>query len=176
MASGDAHAFEQLVGHLYGELRIIARSLLRGQRGDRTLQPTALVNEAYLRLMQGNPRFESRAHFFGAAARAMRQVIVADARQKMAGKRAGDLRRVTFDQLLVRAAEPNMDVLALDEALDRLAKLDPRLCRTVELRFFSGCELEEIAELNGVSLATVKRDWNYSRAWLLDQLGREPAQ
>ncbi len=148
----------------------MARSLMRNQQAGHTLQPTALVNEAYLRLAQGNTQFENRAHFFGAAARAMRQVLVAYARKRQSLKRAGGVLRVTFSELEIAAAEPDWDVLALDEALGELERLDGRLCTLLELRYFTGLGLEEIATMQGVSLSTVKRDWAYARAWLQEQL------
>ena len=170
--AGDTRAFEEVVTLVYAELRRMAGSLMAGRSGGHTLQPTALVHEAYLRLLQGEPRWESRAHFFGAAARAMRQVLVAHARSRGAQKRAGGAVRVTFQDIQVQCAEPSVDVLALDEALDALSRLDERYTRVMELRYFGGCGMEEIAELTGRSLATVKRDWQYARAWLYDYMQR----
>jgi RNA polymerase sigma factor (TIGR02999 family) len=168
--AGRDGAFDELVGHVYGELRRMAGSLMRGQASGQTLQPTALVNEAYLRLVQGDPRWDGRAHFFGAAARAMRQVLIAHARARSADKRAGDLVRVTFEDLQIQAPEPDVNVLALDAALTALGRIDRRFVRVMELRYFAGCSLPEIAELTGRSLATVKRDWAYARAWLHDHM------
>jgi RNA polymerase sigma factor (TIGR02999 family) len=168
--AGDERAYESLVTLAYGELRRMAGSLMRGRVRGNTLQPTALVHEAYLRLMQGESRWDSKAHFFGAAARAMRQVLVAQARRKFARKRAGDAVRVTFHELEVQSAEPQLDLLALDEAMSALERVDARFARVMELRYFAGCTLEEIAELTGRSLATVKRDWSYARAWLYDHM------
>jgi RNA polymerase sigma factor (TIGR02999 family) len=168
--AGDTRAFEEVVTLVYAELRRMAGSLMAGRAAGHTLQPTALVHEAYLRLLQGEPRWESRAHFFGAAARAMRQVLVAHARTRGAQKRAGGAVRVTFQDIQVQCAEPSVDVLALDEALDALSRLDERYTRVMELRYFGGCGMEEIAELTGRSLATVKRDWQYARAWLYDYM------
>jgi RNA polymerase sigma factor (TIGR02999 family) len=170
--AGDAQAFDMLVSLVYAELRRMAGALMRQQRDGHTLQPTALVNEAYLRLVRGEPRWESRAHFFGAAARAMRQVLVEHARRSSAQKRAGDAIRVTFRELDVQAPEPNVDVLAIDEALTALAQVDERFSQVMELRYFAGCTLPEIGELTGRSLASVKRDWAYARAWLYDYMGR----
>lgn len=167
---GDARAFESLVSGVYGELRRMAGSLMRGQPKGHTLQPTALVNEAYMRLVQGESRWECKAHFFGAAARAMRQVLMAHARRTSAQKRAGDAIRVTFHDLDVQVPEPQLDVLALDDALTALAQVDERFSRIMELRYFGGCTLPEIAQLTGRSLATVKRDWAYGRAWLYDYM------
>jgi RNA polymerase sigma factor (TIGR02999 family) len=167
---GDGEAFEALVAAVYGELRRMAGSLMRGQNDRQTLQPTALVNEAYLRLVRGEPRWEGRAHFFGAAARAMRQVLIAHARERASLKRAGGAVRVTFEDLEIQAPEPHVDLLALDEALTALAREDERLARVTELRYFGGYSVQEIAELTGRSLATVKRDWTYARAWLYERM------
>jgi RNA polymerase sigma-70 factor (ECF subfamily) len=167
---GDAGAFDSLVSLVYGELRRMAGSLMRGQSNGHTLQPTALVNEAYLRLVQGEPRWDGKAHFFGAAARAMRQVLIAHARRGSAQKRAGDAIRVTFSDLDVQTPEPQLDVLALDDALTALARVDERFSCIMELRYFGGSTLPEIALLTGRSLATVKRDWAYARAWLYDYM------
>jgi len=168
--AGDARAFESFFALAYGELRRMAASLMRGQINGHTLQPTALVNEAYLRLAQGEIRWDSKAHFFGAAAHAMRQVLVGEARRRSALKRAGDAVRVTFTDLAVHAAEPHLDLLALDEALNALRQVDERFTSVLELRYFGGLSLEEIAQATGRSLATVKRDWSYARAWLYDHM------
>jgi RNA polymerase sigma factor (TIGR02999 family) len=168
--AGDEQAHDALVTLAYAELRRMAGSLMRGRVHGNTLQPTALVHEAYLRLLQGESRWDSKAHFFGAAARAMRQVLVAQARRKSARKRGGQEVRVTFDELEVQSAEPQLDLLALDEAMNALERVDARFARVMELRYFAGCTLEEIGELTGRSLATVKRDWAYARAWLYDHM------
>jgi RNA polymerase sigma factor (TIGR02999 family) len=168
--AGVPGAFDALVTLVYGELRRMAGGLMRGQRPDHTLQPTALVNEAYLRLAGGRAHWEGRAHFFGAAARAMRQVLVAYARQRLARKRGGARVRVTFTDLSVHAPDPQVDLLALDEALDALAQVGERFVRVIELRYFGGCSLQEIGALTGRSLATVKRDWSYARAWLYERM------
>jgi RNA polymerase sigma-70 factor, ECF subfamily len=167
--AGDERAFESLVALVYAELRRMAGSLMRNQGAGHTLQPTALVNEAYLRLVQGETRWESRAHFFGAAARAMRQVLIAHARHHAAQKRDGG-DRVTFNEIDVAGPEPTLDLLALDTALTALARVDERYTRVMELRYFAGCSLPEIADLTGRSLASVKRDWTYARAWLYDHM------
>jgi RNA polymerase sigma-70 factor, ECF subfamily len=170
VCAGDGLAFESLVSLAYGELRRMAASLMRGHVNGCTLQPTALVNEAYLRLAQGDVRWQSRGHFFGSAARAMRQVLVAQARRRSAQKRAGDAKRVTFSEVQVRTDEPQVDLLAIEEAMTALARVDERFARVMELRYFAGCSLEQIAEVTGCSLATVKRDWAYARAWLYDYM------
>ena len=168
--AGDTGAFESFVASAYGELRRMAASLMHGQINGRTLQPTALVNEAYLRLAQGEIRWDSKAHFFGAAANAMRQVLVAEARRRSAQKRAGDAVRITFNDLAIQADEPQLDLLALDEALSALRQVDERFTSVLELRYFGGLSLEETAHATGRSLATVKRDWAYARAWLYDHM------
>jgi RNA polymerase sigma factor (TIGR02999 family) len=168
--AGDVRAFESLVSDVYAELRQMARSLMRGQIDGHTLQPTALVNEAYLRLAQGETRWDSKAHFFGAAAQAMRQVLIDEARRRSAQKRAGNAVRVTFSELSVQAEEPQLDLLALDEAMTALAHLDDRFTRVLELRYFGGLSLEETAQVTGYSLATVKRDWAFARAWLYERM------
>jgi len=168
--AGDNRAFESLISLVYDELRRIAASLMHGQVNGRTLQPTALVNEAYLRLVDGPNRWDNKAHFFGAAARAMRQVLIAEATRRSAQKRAGGATRVTFRDLDVATEAPEVDLLALEEAMTALARVDERFTRVVELRYFAGCSLAEIAEITGRSLATVKRDWAYARAWLFDRM------
>ncbi|MGC4054431.1 MAG: ECF-type sigma factor [Paludibaculum sp.] len=165
---GDTLAFEQLVSHAYLELRRIAASMMRTQRNGHTLQPTALVNEMYLKMASGDGRWESRAHFFGAAARAMRQVLVAYGRQKSAQKRAGAFVEIDPDDL--PGGEAGVDLDRLDEALTALGRVDAELLRVMELRYFGGRSLAEVAELTGCSLATVKRRWTYARAWLYDYM------
>jgi RNA polymerase sigma factor (TIGR02999 family) len=166
--TGDPHAMEALVSASYNELRRMAGGLMRGRLNGHTLQPTALVNEAYLRLTHGETRWESKAHFFGSAARAMRQILVGHARGRSAQKRAGEAVRVTFHDIGVEAVEPSLDLLRLDEAMTALGGVDERFVRVMELRYFAGCSLEEVAELTGRSLASVKRDCAYARAWLYD--------
>jgi len=165
---GDTNAFEQLVSVTYLELRKIAGSMMRTHRNGNTLQPTALVNEAYLRLAGGDGRWESRAHFFGAAVRAMRQVLMEYARQRSAKKRPSSQVRVDFDDLKVPGVDSGVDIERLDEALTALGRVDPELLRVMELRYFAGRSLAEIADLMGCSLATVKRRWTYARAWLYE--------
>ena len=172
--AGDEGAFESVVCLVYGELRRMAGSLMRGRTKGNTLQPTALVHEAYLRLVQGDTPWQSRAHFFGAAARAMRQVLEEHARRKSARKRAGggpgDGRRPGGP---LRGATDGP--LRPGRSLAALARVDERFTRVMELRYFGGFRLEEIADLTGRSLATVKRDWTYARAWLNDYMGsRDP--
>jgi RNA polymerase sigma factor (TIGR02999 family) len=168
--AGDARAFESLVSLVYGDLRRMAAWLMRGHLDRRTLQATALVHEAWLRLVQGPIRWDSKDHFFGAAAKAMRQVLIGEARRRSAQKRAGRAVRVTFSDLSVQTEEPHLDLLALDEAMNALALVDERFVRVMDLRYFGGLSLEETAQVTGRSLATVKRDWAYARAWLYDHM------
>jgi RNA polymerase sigma factor (TIGR02999 family) len=167
---GDKQALDSLIAAVYTELKRIAASLMRGRVNGHTLQPTALVNEAWLRLADGDSRWDNKAHFFGAAARAMRQVLIEEARRRSSRKRAAGAKRVTLRDLDVKAEEPDLDLLALDEALTALADVDQKLARMVDLRYFAGCSLEEVARLTGRSLATIKRDWTYARAWLFDRM------
>jgi len=168
--AGADEAYGDLLQAVYGELRSLAGALMRREQGYRTLQPTALVHEAYLRLVLPEARWQSRAHFFGAAAQSMRRILVEHARLRLSRKRGGGLKRVTFKDVDVQVEDPQLDLIALDEALTALGKLDGRLVRVVELRYFAGCSLEETAELLGLAPATVKRDWAYARAWLLERL------
>jgi RNA polymerase sigma factor (TIGR02999 family) len=155
---------------VYAELRRVAAAYLRRERPGYTLQPTALVNEAYVRLAGQHPRFQNRAHFCAIAANAMRQILVERARARNARKRGGGAARITLDEGLAPAPTPTVDLPALDEALTRLAGLDPQQARIVELRFFGGLSVEETAEALGVSPATVKRHWSVARAWLAREL------
>ena len=170
--SGDRKAARELMEKLYGELRRMAAARMRAERPDHTLQPTALVNEAYIRLAGGEADWQNRAHFFGAAAEAMRRVLVEHARKRSADKRGGGVARVTFNDLNVDSDSGDVDLLALDEALTALAQLDERLARVVRLRFFAGLDIEQTAKLIGTSPATVKRDWTYARAWLFERMSR----
>ena len=167
---GREGAREQLYERVYGELKAIAGAHLVAERPGHTLQTTALVNEAYLRLVPGERSWQNRAHFFGSAARAMRCILVDHARRRRSLKRGGEARRVTFADLAIAAEEPNLDLLALDAALAALAKDEPRLAEVVDLRYFGGLSNAETAEVLGISLATVKRDWTYARAWLLERM------
>lgn len=158
---------------LYAELHELARRRLEREGPGQTLQATALVHEAYLRLVgKDDPRWESRAHFFGAAAEAMRRVLVDRARSKGSLKRGEGRRVATLDSGATISSEPDPDVLDLDEALTRLAELSPRKARVVELLHFAGLQLNEVAELLDLSLATIKSDWSFARAWLHRELER----
>jgi RNA polymerase sigma factor (TIGR02999 family) len=172
---GDRSALDRLVPIVQGELRRIAHNRLSRERPDHTLQPTALVNEAYLRLI-GLPHIDwrNRAQFFAIAARLMRRVLVDAARERRAAKRGGNALRVTFDEALMPAGAAQPDVIALDDALEALAVEDPRKSQVVELRFFAGLSVDETAGTLGVSSDTVNRDWKFAKAWLRVQLERRP--
>jgi RNA polymerase sigma-70 factor, ECF subfamily len=171
---GDEPAVGALVPLVYGELRRIAASCLRRERPGHTLQATALVHEAYLRLLKDQDlSFQNRAHFLGIAARAMREILVEHARGRGAAKRGGERQRITLDETIAATARQEVDVLAVHEALDRLAALDAQHARLVELRFFGGLTNEEAAEALGVSVATVKRTWAVARTWLFRELSSD---
>ncbi len=170
---GDRAALARLTTLVYDELHRLARIYMARERPDHTLQATALVNEAYLKLVDtSRVRWRNRAHFFAMAARLMRQVLVDHARSRRNQKRGGDWLRVTLDESLNLGRDFNSDLLALDEALGTLARLDPRKSQVVELRFFGGLALDETAEALGISEDTVGRDWDSARAWLLRELRR----
>ena len=169
---GDAEAAQRLLPLVYTELRSLAASYLRGERRDHTLQPTAVVNEAFVRLIdQTGMPWKNRAHFFAIAAVAMRNILTDHARRRGAEKRGGGLERVHLDEAANVMDTAGVDVVALDEALTELATLDARRHRIVELRFFGGLAMDEIAELLGVSLTTVENEWRGARAWLAVRLG-----
>lgn len=171
-SAGDRRALDRLTPLVYEELRRQAARYLRRERAGHTLQTTALINEAYLRLIGARDvRWQSRAHFFAIAANLMRRVLVEHARRRDAGKRGGSQVRVQLDEALAVADETDVDLLAVDEALDRLAAVDPQQARVVELRFFGGLSVEETARALGVSPKTVKRDWSVARAWLRREIG-----
>jgi len=170
LKSGRTGAREELYELVYGELKSMAGARMVRERAGHTLQATALVNEAYLRLVPGEEQWENRAHFFGAAACAMRRILVDHARRHKASKRGGEDERVTFEDLAVAAEEPEVDLLALDEALDALAKEESRLAEVVQLRYFAGLGITETAKVLGTSPATVKRDWTFARAWLMERM------
>ncbi len=170
-ADGDAAARDELLAVVYAELRQLAGAYMRRERTDHTLQPTALVHEAFLRLTNGAPvSWADRSHFFRVAARAMRHVLVDHGRGVVAAKRgSGQKNQLLDDQIVIPGI--NVELLALDEALTRLGTLDERLLQVVELRYFTGLGIAEVAELLDVSSRTVKRDWRSARAWLLAELG-----
>ena len=171
--AGDASAVEAFWRHVHGELRRLAARVLAEERPDHTLPPTALVSEAYLRLLGPEPLpFDSRAHFFGAAARAMRRILVEHARARQRQRRGGNLHAVPLAEVELPGMAPNLDLLALDEALEQLGQLDPRLAQVVELRFFAGLSVVETAGILGVATGTVAGDWKIAQLWLRRQLGR----
>jgi RNA polymerase sigma factor (TIGR02999 family) len=173
---GNEEAREALIPMVYNELRRQARRHLRGERPDHTLESAALVNEAYLRLVrQGVPERQNRAHFFGVAAQLMRHILVDHARNRLAAKRGAGAPRLSFDAELVPAQKVEIDLVALDYALGKLAALDSEQARLIELRFFGGLSIEEAAVVLGVSPATVKREWATARAWLRRELKRYEA-
>ena len=170
-SAGDQAALDELVPLVERELHRLARAYMRRERQGHTLQATALVNEVFLRLAHtANPRLQDRAHFVGIAARLMRQVLVDHARSRGYRKRGGGARRVPLDTALLITPEPELDVLAVDRALEAFAKIDPRKSQVVELRFFGGLSVEETADVLGISVETVKRDWRVAKLWLSRQL------
>jgi RNA polymerase sigma factor (TIGR02999 family) len=170
---GDADAMEQLAPLVHRELRGIARRMLSGERRARRWQPTDLVQETYIRLLDWRVvRWENRAHFFATTARMMRRVLVDAARERRAAKRGQDVSGVPLDGVDLAAPVPRVDIVALEDALLELAELNPRSSQVVELRFFGGFSVDETAEALGVSVRTVKRDWNTARAWLHRALSR----
>ena len=171
---GDSSAAEKLFPLVYDELRSLARRELRNERAGHTLQPTALVHEAYLRLVdQNGVEWQDRAHFLGFAARVMRQVLVDHARRRHAQKREGGIRVTLSDAVKSSDETDGHDLLDLDDALGRLRELDERKSRIIELRYFGGLGDKETAEVLEVSVTTVERDWRMARAWLLRELSRE---
>jgi RNA polymerase sigma-70 factor, ECF subfamily len=169
-SKGDQKALDQLIPIVHAELHNLARHYMRGERRGHTLQTSALVNEAYLRLVDQNVTWQNRAHFFGVAAQLMRRVLVEYARNKNRFKRGGGQQKVSLSVVVETAQAEEADLIALDDALRSLAEIDPRQCRIVELRYFGGLTIEETAEALGVSGATVEREWRLARAWLLREL------
>jgi RNA polymerase sigma factor (TIGR02999 family) len=174
---GRDGAQERLFLAVYDELRRVARQYLRRESADQTLQPTELVHEAYMRLVdQTRVTWQNRAHFFGIAAQQMRRILVDRARARKAGKRGGDVSLLIFDDShAAPQGQPTVDLLALDEALERLAQVDERKARVVEMRFFAGLKEEEIAECLNVSTKTVERDWQMAKLWLYSELASPSA-
>jgi RNA polymerase sigma-70 factor (ECF subfamily) len=167
LTKGNKEAASKLIPMVYDELRRLADGYMRRERGDHTLQATALVHEAYLKLVeQRSVDWKSRAHFFGIAAQVMRRILVDHARGHLRGKRGAGLQEVPIDEALVFAPEQSLELVKLDEALERLTKLDPRQGKIVELRFFGGLTVDQTADLLGISPKTVKRDWSIAKAWL----------
>jgi RNA polymerase sigma factor (TIGR02999 family) len=167
-AAGDADAVNQLYDQVYAELRAIAASKMASERDGHTLQPTALVNEAYLRMASSNgSKFENRAHFFAAAAEAMRRILIERARRRLAAKRGGGVQAVSLDELeLPSPATSDDQLLAMDDALQKFAAVDPRKAELVKLRYFVGMTFEETAAALGIAVPTAKQWWVFARAWL----------
>ena len=173
-ADGDQGALDKLMPLVYDELRRVAHQYMRREHPGHTLQTTALVDEAYLRLVdQTHTQWKSRAQFFGIAAQLMRRILVDHARSHLYAKRGGGARKVALDEVAVLSPERGEDLVALDEALERLSAVDPRKCRVVELRYFGGLSVEETSEVLDVSAITVKRDWLVAKAWLRREIGYE---
>src|SRR6266581_9777561 len=170
-SGGDDAALAELTPLVYEELRRLAHHFMEGQRPDHTLQTTALVNEAYLRLAdQTNPNWQSRAHFFAVAARAMRQILVSYARSSRAQKRGGGALKVELDEAALVSPEQSKEIVDLHEALERLVTLDSRKAQVVELKYFGGLNYEEIAEVLKISRVTVRREWEFAKVWLYTEL------
>jgi RNA polymerase sigma factor (TIGR02999 family) len=168
---GDNAALADLTPLVYEELRRLAHHFMQGQRPNHTLQTTALVNEAYLRLAdQTDPNWQSRAHFFAVAARAMRQILVSYARSNRAQKRGGGAARKELDEAAILSPEQSKEIVDLHEALERLENVDSRKARVVELKFFGGLNYDEIAEVLKIARVTVRRDWEFAKLWLYTEL------
>src|SRR5438093_9281639 len=171
---GDGAALAELTPLVYEELRRLAHHYMEGERPGHTLQTTALVNEAYLRLAdQTNPNWQSRAHFFAVAARAMRQILVSYARSNRAQKRGGGAARIELDEAALVSPEESQEIVDLHEALERLATLDSRKAQVIELKYFGGLNYDEMAEVLKISPVTVRRDWRFAKAWLYTELRHE---
>jgi RNA polymerase sigma factor (TIGR02999 family) len=170
-SNGDKSALDEMTPVLYDELRRVARRLLSAERPDHTLQPTALVHEAYLRLInQRAVDWRNRAHFLGVAATMMRRILINHAKANQAAKREGYAAAISLEDALGVFTNPQVDLLDLDHTLNRLTELDPQQGKVVELRYFGGLSIEETAEVLGISTATVKREWGTARLWLLQQM------
>ena len=173
LTDGDRGVLDELLPVVYGELRKLASSYLRRERVGHTLQPTALVHEAYMRLVdQTQVQWQNRAHFFGVAAQMMRRILVDHARAHEAEKRGGEFQKLSLDENIDVSGERDVNLVALDDALNLLAEIDPQKSKIVELRFFGGLSVEETAEVLGVSAPTVKRQWRMAKAWLYGQVKR----
>jgi RNA polymerase sigma factor (TIGR02999 family) len=176
LQAGNRAAVDRLFQAVYQELRGMAEQIFRRESPGQTIQPTALVHEAYLKLIdQKSVDWQGRAHFFALAAQAMRRILLDRAKRRGAAKRGGGWKRITLNERLVPGIQPNERLLALDEALNRLAQLDPRQAQMVELRFFGGFGVEQTAEILGISKRTAEREWTMVRAWLRRELADEGA-
>ena len=173
-SSGDQSALNRMMPLVYAELHHIARLAWSRQPHNHTLQPTALINEAYLKLANAeNASYEDRCHFFAVASKAMRQILVNHAKSRLSGKRGGGLANVSIDDVEPAVHQEASDIVALHEALDALHAVDPRKSMVVEMRYFGGLSIEETAEAMGVSVATVNRDWRLARSWLIREMNRK---
>ena len=173
ISNGSRTKIDDLLPLVYDEMKKMAAGYLRRERADHTLQPTALVHEAYIKLIdQTRVSWQNRAHFFGVAAQVMRRLLVDHARSHNAEKRFGGLEKLQLDENIDKAVEMSGEIIALDEALENLAKVDPPMAKLVELRYFGGLTFEEAAEVLGVSVITAKRHWKLARSWLYGQLNR----
>lgn len=177
LSQGKSQVVDDILPLIYDELRSLASNYLRRERSDHTLQPTALVHEAYIKLIdQTQVKWQNRAHFFGIAANIMRRILVDYARKHHADKRGGDAEKLPLEEeILIVSEGKSAELLALDEALENLAKIDPQKSKIVELRYFGGLSVEETAEVLGVSEITVKRHWRMAKAWLYGQLANDDA-
>jgi RNA polymerase sigma factor (TIGR02999 family) len=173
LSNGDRTALDELLPLVYEELRRLADRYLRRERSDHTLQATALVNEAYLRLVDQNVPWQNRAHFFGVAAEMMRRILVDHARSHQAQKRGSGGVKLSLDEAINMSDERATDLISLDEALQALAEFDPQKSRIVELRFFAGLSIEETAKVLGIGTATVIRQWRMAKAWLYHEVSKE---
>ncbi len=171
-SQGDREALDRLMPLVYDELRRLADSYLRRERRNHTLQPTALVHEAFVRLVGQELHLENRAHFFGVAAQVMRCILVDHARAHLTAKRGGEAQRLSLEEAIDLPAPREVDLIALDDALTDLARFDPQQARIVELRYFGGLTIEEVAQVLDISPATVKREWHLARTWLHREIGQ----
>lgn len=174
-SDGDRQSRDELIASVYEELHKIASRYLRRERSDHTLQPTALVHEAYLKIVDiSHITWQDRAHFFAVASNVMRQILVDHARAREAGKRGGEFRRIALEDAISFSSDrTDVDLLALDEALEQLSTFDEQQSRIVELRFFGGLTIDETAEVLDISPATVKREWTLARSWLYRKINRD---
>lgn len=172
LTDGNTEVVNSILPHIYDELRRLAGSYLRRERADHTLQPTALVHEAYMKLIdQKKVKWQNRAHFFGIAAQVMRRILLDHARKHKADKRGGEAEKLPLEEeILVVSHEKSNELIALDDALDALAAIDPQKAKIVELRYFGGLSIEETAEVMGVSVPTINRQWRTAKAWLYGQI------
>ncbi len=174
LTDGNTEVVNSILPHIYDELRRLAGSYLRRERADHTLQPTALVHEAYMKLIdQKKVKWQNRAHFFGIAAQVMRRILLDHARKHKADKRGGEAEKLPLEEeILVVSHEKSNELIALDDALDALAAIDPQKAKIVELRYFGGLSIEETAEVMGVSVPTINRQWRTAKAWLYGQIAK----